>query len=70
MMYLILLLLFIIITVYYFYPEKYLDSSKPIDKILVLKSKHKLQVFNNDEMLKEYTITIGRKPIGTKHFDG
>jgi murein L,D-transpeptidase YafK len=67
---LIVLLILIVITGYYFFPARHLDISKPIDKILVLKSKHKLQVFSNDKMLKEYTIAIGRKPIGAKHFEG
>jgi hypothetical protein len=51
------------------YPEKHLFIFRPFDKILVLKFKCKLQIFNNDEMLIEYSIAIGRKPIGARHFE-
>jgi murein L,D-transpeptidase YafK len=56
--------------VYYLFPEKKIDNSKPINKILVFKSKRKLMVLNNNKVIKEYTISLGRKPIGAKHFEG
>jgi len=56
--------------IYYFFPEKELDNSKTIDKILVLKSKRQLQVFSKNELLKSYKISLGRKPIGAKQFEG
>lgn len=63
-------ILLISITVYYFFPEKKLDTSKSIDKIIVLKSKRKLLVLNGNQILKEYKISIGKIPVGAKHFEG
>jgi murein L,D-transpeptidase YafK len=64
-----LLLIISTLIVYYFFPEKKLDTNKTIDKIVVLKSKRILQVYSNNELLKEYKISLGRKPIGAKHFE-
>jgi murein L,D-transpeptidase YafK len=58
------------ITLYYFFPEKKLNTSKSIDKIIVLKSKRKLLVLNENQILKEYKISIGKMPIGAKRFEG
>ena len=65
-----LITLIVVLAVYYFYPQKKLDASRQINKILVLKSKRKLLVLSGDEVLKEYTIALGRNPIGAKHFEG
>jgi len=59
-----------ILGVYYFFPEEKLDSSKKIDKILILKSKRQLQVFSIGKLLKTYKISLGREPIGAKQFEG
>lgn len=66
------IIILVIITglgIYYFFPEKKLDTSKKIDKILVLKSKRQLQVYSKGELIKTYKISLGRKPIGTKQFE-
>ena len=68
--FIILLLTISVLASYYFCPAQKLDTSKPIDKIVVLKSKRILQVYSNNELLKEYKISLGRKPIGAKHFEG
>ncbi len=64
--------LFILVTliIYYFFPERKLDTGKKIDKILVLKSKRQLQVFNKKELIKTYKISLGREPVGAKQFKG
>jgi murein L,D-transpeptidase YafK len=55
---------------YYFYPESKLPSDVQIDSILVYKSKRQMQVYSNDSLLKTYKISLGRKPIGAKEFEG
>ncbi len=63
-------ILCLFLVIYYFFPEETLDTSKPIDKLIVLKSKRKLTVFSNGEKLKTYTISLGRQPKGKKQFEG
>ena len=58
------------VIIYYFYPEKKLPPNVEIDKIVVLKSERKLQAFSNGKLLKTYTISLGRNPVGTKEFEG
>lgn len=55
---------------FYFWPEKELDSSKKIDKILVIKHERKLIVFSDNVELKTYRISLGRQPVGKKEFEG
>ncbi|MFA6979976.1 MAG: L,D-transpeptidase family protein [Ignavibacteriaceae bacterium] len=65
-----LLFLVLVALGYYFMPEKKLDTSKKIDKILVVKSKRLLTVFSKGEVLKSYKISLGGVPIGKKEFEG
>lgn len=58
------------ITLLNFWPEKALDSSKQIDKILVLKSDRKLILFSKGEEIKRYKISLGGNPIGHKEYEG
>ncbi len=53
-----------------FWSEKSLDTSKQIDKILIIKHQRKLLVFSGDEVLKSYQISLGREPVGKKEFEG
>ena len=64
--------LFIIIylTAWYFFPLKKLDTTKTIDKIIIIKHKHKLKVYSKGELLKTYKISLGREPKGHKQFEG
>lgn len=55
---------------YYFWPEKKLDTSKEIDKILVIKHKRRLIVFSKGEKLKTYKIALSKNPKGKKRFEG
>ncbi len=41
-----------------------------IDKILVLKSKRKLQLFSKVKLVKQYSISLGGNPKGHKQFEG
>ena len=58
------------LAIYYFYPEKKLSPNVSIDKMVVLKSERKLQVFSDGQLLKTYTISLGRNPVGDKEFEG
>ena len=45
-------------------------ASKPIDKVLVLKSARQLQLISGGEALKTYRISLGKNPKGTKLQEG
>lgn len=62
--------LVLVILGYYFFPEKKLDTSKKIDKILVVKHKRELTVFSKGEALKTYKVSLGGMPTGKKEFEG
>jgi len=67
----ILILTLILLAGFYnnFYPQK-LSGKYKITKIIVLKSKRELQVFHKNHLLKTYKISLGRQPLGAKHFQG
>ncbi|MEO0469786.1 MAG: L,D-transpeptidase family protein [Bacteroidota bacterium] len=58
------------LAIYYFRPHQPLDPDKTITSIVVLKSARKMQVFSGDELLKTYTIALGREPVGKKEYEG
>ncbi|WP_095077608.1 murein L,D-transpeptidase family protein [Pseudomonas sp. Irchel s3h17] len=45
-------------------------DGKIIDKVLVLKSAHQLQLINNGQTIKTYRISLGRNPRGQKLMAG
>ncbi len=55
---------------YYVFPEKKLLSNAKVDSIVVLKSKRKLLVYSNGQLLKTYTVSLGGQPIGKKEYEG
>ena len=68
-----LLLFFLLLAgtaVYYFYPETALTAGKPVDKLVVYKSKRQLLAYSNGELLKTYNIALGRQPLGHKEVEG
>ena len=62
--------LFLGLLVYYFYPENKLQTEIQIDKLVVYKSKRQLLAFANGQLMKTYTISLGRQPIGHKEVQG
>ena len=40
------------------------------DYILVEKSKRKMKLYNNDKVIRVYTISLGKKPVGAKREQG
>ncbi len=55
---------------FYFWPENKLDTTKPIDKILIIKHERKLEVYSNGQKLKTYKIALGKEATGAKEFKG
>ncbi|MCE4053625.1 L,D-transpeptidase family protein [Pseudomonas sp. Au-Pse12] len=45
-------------------------DGKVIEKVLVLKSAHQLQLINGGKTLKTYRISLGKKPKGAKLMEG
>ena len=58
------------LTFYYFYPEYELTDDVQIDNMVVYKSKRRMLVYSNGELLKTYKISLGRQPVGAKEFEG
>ena len=56
--------------IYYFFPEPKIPKNVVVDRILVLKSKRQLKIFANGQLIKTYSIALGRNPIGGKVFEG
>jgi len=55
---------------YYFFPEKKLPAGVTIDKIVVFKSHHLMDVWSNGKLLKTYSISIGKNATGAKQLQG
>lgn len=53
-----------------------INNNKPIpknvniDKIIVIKSKHLMELYSKNELIKTYKIAIGRGGLGPKEFEG
>lgn len=69
-MLLIFLIIPLAIAIYYFFPQKKLPPGKTIDRLVVHKSKHKMEAYSGNELLKTYTISLGKNPVGHKQFEG
>lgn len=66
---LIMSILIIALGVYYFYPTKDCSSFK-ITTIEVYKSKRKMLLYSKNEVIQEYSISLGFQPIGKKMKEG
>jgi murein L,D-transpeptidase YafK len=69
----ILLILVVVLsgaTVYYFYPESKLPPGTKIDKLVLIKSERIMKAYSGDELVKTYSIALGRNPIGDKQSEG
>ncbi|MBX7047184.1 MAG: L,D-transpeptidase family protein [Ignavibacteria bacterium] len=56
--------------IYNFLPEEKLQRNDKIDKIIVVKSLRKMEVYSNGKLLKVYNIAVSRNSIGDKQFEG
>jgi murein L,D-transpeptidase YafK len=66
----VLLLTVAFVISYYFIPEPKIPTGIKVDKILVEKNKRKMHVYSEGKKLKSYTISLGFRPRGKKHFEG
>ena len=64
----LILLLVTIISLTSFFPSASVKNS--VNKILVIKHKRKLYLYHNDEVVKKYSISLGKQPKGHKEFEG
>lgn len=67
----ILLCLFpVVLALICFTSSRPLNSSVEVDRIIVEKSKRKLHLYSNNQLIKSYRISLGRNPQGDKQFEG
>ncbi len=66
----ILILVIALLVIYYFKPDKKLPSNAKIDKLVVKKSERIMQAYSKGEVIKVYSISLGRNPLGDKKFEG
>ncbi|WP_276497901.1 L,D-transpeptidase family protein [Pontibacter litorisediminis] len=55
---------------YNLFPEQELTPGTAIDRLIVYKSERKLLAYADNQLVKTYTISLGRKPDGRKEFEG
>jgi murein L,D-transpeptidase YafK len=58
------------IVMYNLWPEKKLTTNTKINKLIVFKSKRELLAYTNGQLVKTYSISLGRNPSGDKEFEG
>lgn len=56
--------------IYYFIPDNELPINVKIDKLVVTKSRRIMEAYSNGKVIKIYTISLGRNPLGDKEFEG
>jgi murein L,D-transpeptidase YafK len=56
--------------VYYFYPEKRLADNAKINKIVINKSERKMMVYDGNDLLNTYSVSLGASPVGDKQSKG
>ena len=69
MVYIILVIL-VILVAWFFFSGKHLPPGTVIDKLIVYKSKRKMLAYANGELVKTYTIALGKNPTGHKQYEG
>jgi len=65
-----LMALSLCLLIYYFFPYSKIPDGVTIDKIVVVKSQHRLFAWSHNRLVQTYTIAIGRTPTGDKQFEG
>jgi len=53
-----------------FLSSKKIPAGVSIDKIIVVKSKHRLFAYSNGQLVVTYKVAIGKDPTGRKEFEG
>jgi murein L,D-transpeptidase YafK len=68
--FLIIILAMIGFAAYFFISDDALPKGIKIDKIVILKAKRQLLVYSKGELLKTYSVSLGKQPVGAKEFEG
>ena len=55
---------------YYFSPENKLAIGQKADKIVINKANHELLLFNDEDLLARYSVSLGKKGLGKKTREG
>jgi len=58
------------LAIYYFFPEPPLDARFKPTRIVVFKSARRMDLYGKTQLLKSYRVSLGRTPVGDKHFEG
>jgi murein L,D-transpeptidase YafK len=66
----ILMGIFVVLLIYYFYPYTPISRNMVIDKIVVLKSDHKLLAFSQNVLIKTFHIAVGKGGNSEKQLEG
>lgn len=56
--------------IYYFFPYQPMAAGVVVDKIVVLKSKRRLLAYSHGSLVKSFTISLGKNPVGAKQWEG
>ena len=65
-----LLIIPIGIAIWYWYPVSPLPKGTVINKLVVYKSKRKMEAYSGTDLIKVYNIALGKNPVGHKEFEG
>ncbi len=69
-MFWLLLIVPVLIVVWYWYPDEPLPKDIVIDKLIVYKGKRKMEAYSGNNLIKTYTIALGKNPEGHKQYEG
>jgi len=58
------------IAAWYYYPEKPLPNNTRIDSLVVYKSRRTMEAYSGRVLIKRYTISLGKQPVGAKKKQG
>jgi lipoprotein-anchoring transpeptidase ErfK/SrfK len=60
----------ILVTVaYYYFPESTIDPGRTVDKIVISKNAHRMEVYSGNELLKSYSISHVKKPENLEDYE-
>ncbi len=66
----LILLIPVCLALYYFYPSPKLPHGSVIDRLVVYKSERRMEAWSGNSLLKTYTVSLGKNPVGHKEFEG
>lgn len=55
---------------YAMWPRSALPENTKVDRIVVLKSERKMQLFSGSTVVREYRVALGFQPVGAKEMEG